>query len=72
MTKECRLDLSIREMVDIRCQAILEEEDMDIICGQPQISGKDAALMMEKQINEKQAEKFKRRKGQVAPIKKKM
>jgi len=28
----------------------VDEEDLDIICGKPQISGKDAALMMEEKI----------------------
>jgi hypothetical protein len=50
-----------RNIIDIKCRHILEEEDLDIICGGPKISGKDAALQMEKEILNKFNEKSKKR-----------
>jgi hypothetical protein len=38
---------SHKVLLDIKCQHILEYEDLDVICGKPQISGKDAALQKE-------------------------
>ncbi len=42
--------VEIKEMLEIKCRYILEFEDLDVICGKPQISGKDAALQMEERI----------------------
>ena len=56
--------LTIKQMVDIQCKKIVDEEDLDVICGQPQISGKEAALQMEQAIMEKMKEKHKRNQNQ--------
>ena len=48
---------SHKVLLDIKCQHILEFEDLDVICGKPQISGKDAALQKEIAIIEAENEK---------------
>jgi len=55
--------VQIKDMVKIDCRAVVEEEDLDVICGHPQISGKEQALQMEKNINEKIYEKSRKRGG---------
>jgi hypothetical protein len=34
-------------LVDLKCRAVVEDEDLDIICGKEKISGKEQALQME-------------------------
>ena len=33
--------ITIKDMVDLKCRAVVEEEDLDIICGKEKISGKE-------------------------------
>lgn len=65
--------ITIKDMVDLKCRAVVEEEDLDIICGKEKISGKEQALQMEKNIMDTIAEKSKRRgrQTQVIPEEKK-
>lgn len=37
--------------LDGKCRKVLEQEDLDVICGAPDISGKDAAIQKQVILN---------------------
>lgn len=44
--------ITVKEMLEIsgldgKCKKVLEQEDLDVICGAPDISGKEAAILKE-------------------------
>lgn len=54
MNKDCAEDerMSVKEMLEFsgldgKCKKVLEQEDLDVICGAPDISGKEAAILKE-------------------------
>ena len=51
MNEDCADDekMSVKEMLELsgldgKCKRVLEQEDLDVICGAPDISGKEAAI----------------------------
>ena len=50
---------TIKEMVDIHCQQIIEDDDQDVMKGMSQIFGKDS-MQMDQSIMQQMKEKHKR------------
>ena len=68
--------LSIKDMLEMsrldgKCRKVLEQEDLDVICGAPDISGKDAAIQKQDKLQKIKREtdmKNKKKSNQIAPI----
>ena len=54
---------TIKEMVDIHCQQIIEDDDQDVMKGMSQIFGKDS-MQMDQSIMQQMKEKHKRNQAQ--------